>query len=79
MADPYRDRISKDYLMFAAGHFICLPGSPCERLHGHNYRVGLELEGKLADGGVVCDFGLLKWKRVLSDGRSLPTTASSFR
>ncbi len=52
--------MSKDYLVFAAGHFLSLPGSPCERLHGHNYRVAVEVEGPLSQEGLVCDFSVLK-------------------
>jgi 6-pyruvoyltetrahydropterin/6-carboxytetrahydropterin synthase len=60
LADHYRIRVSKDYLVFAAGHFLSLPGSPCERLHGHNYRAAVEVEGPLSKEGLVCDFSVLK-------------------
>ena len=56
----YRIRVAKDYLSFCAGHFISLEGSPCERLHGHNYRLAVEVEAELAAGGLVFDFAELK-------------------
>ena len=42
----YRLQVTKDQLGFAAAHFITMRGK-CERLHGHNYRVTVEVEGFL--------------------------------
>lgn len=55
----YRIEITKDYLGFAAAHFITFKGK-CERLHGHNYQVWFEVEGQLNDDGYVFDFIELK-------------------
>ncbi|MBA3945551.1 MAG: 6-pyruvoyl tetrahydropterin synthase family protein [Herpetosiphonaceae bacterium] len=55
----FRIEVTKDYLGFAAAHFITIKGK-CERLHGHNYQVWVELEGDLTDDGYVCDFVELK-------------------
>lgn len=55
----YRIEITKDYLDFAAAHFITFKGK-CERLHGHNYQMWVEVEGDLADDGYVFDFTELK-------------------
>jgi 6-pyruvoyltetrahydropterin/6-carboxytetrahydropterin synthase len=52
--------VAKDYLSFCAGHFISLESSPCQRLHGHNYRVAVEVEAALTKDGLLCDFALLK-------------------
>ncbi|MFO0849322.1 MAG: 6-carboxytetrahydropterin synthase [Gemmataceae bacterium] len=54
-------RITRDHLVFASGHFISYAGHQCERLHGHNYRASVEVEGPLdpADFYVV-DFVALK-------------------
>lgn len=58
--------VTKEDLVFAAAHFITLPGHRCEGLHGHNYRVGVVVEGSLdPEGWFVIDFTLLK--RVLRD------------
>ncbi len=56
MADAYHVRISKDYLVFCAGHFITYAGDVCERLHGHNYRVTAEAHGPLGPDHYVIDF-----------------------
>lgn len=55
----YRIEVHKDYLGFAAAHFITFKGK-CERLHGHNYQVWVEIEGELTDEGYVFDFSELK-------------------
>ncbi len=55
----YKVAVEKDYLVFAAGHFITYRGQ-CESLHGHNYRVRVELEGVLDENSYVFDFGTLK-------------------
>ncbi len=60
MAEHYRVRVSKDYLVFCAGHFISYEGDKCERLHGHNYRAAVEVEGDLDENHYVFDFIALK-------------------
>lgn len=61
MANPrYSVRVSKDYLVFCAGHFITYQGSLCERLHGHNYRVAVEIDDELDENRYVFDFIALK-------------------
>jgi 6-pyruvoyltetrahydropterin/6-carboxytetrahydropterin synthase len=59
-AERYTVRVSKDYLVFCAGHFITYDGEHCERLHGHNYRVAVELDGDLDTNHYVFDFIALK-------------------
>ena len=57
----YRVSVTKDYLVFASAHFITFSGHRCETLHGHNYRVGVTVEGALdAESWYVFDFGVLK-------------------
>jgi 6-pyruvoyl-tetrahydropterin synthase len=51
--------VSKDYLKFNAAHFIAYTGFR-EALHGHNYRVSVDLEGDLGFQGYVVDFGVVK-------------------
>ncbi len=55
----FRIEVTKEYLGFAAAHFITIKGK-CERLHGHNYQVWVELEGDLTNDGYVFDFVELK-------------------
>ncbi len=52
--------MSKDYLVFSAGHFITYAGDVCERLHGHNYRVAAEVHGPLDENQYVVDFIALR-------------------
>jgi 6-pyruvoyltetrahydropterin/6-carboxytetrahydropterin synthase len=57
----YRVSVSKDYLVFAAAHFITFRGHQCEPLHGHNYRVSVTVEGALdPECRFVLDFSVLK-------------------
>lgn len=56
----YTVRVTKDYLVFCSGHFISYEGDRCERLHGHNYRASVEVEGPLDDNHYVFDFIALK-------------------
>lgn len=57
----FRVSVEKDYLVFAAAHFITFAGHRCEPLHGHNYRVAVSLEGALdEESWYVVDFSELK-------------------
>jgi dihydroneopterin triphosphate aldolase (PTPS-III) / 6-pyruvoyltetrahydropterin synthase len=51
--------VAKENLKFSAAHFIAYPGFR-EPLHGHNYQIGVRVEGHLATTGYVLDFGLVK-------------------
>lgn len=52
----YRVRVTKDHLVFSAAHFITFNGNICERLHGHNWRVAVEVAGPLDENRYVFDF-----------------------
>jgi 6-pyruvoyltetrahydropterin/6-carboxytetrahydropterin synthase len=57
----FRVQVSKDYLVFASAHFITFRGHQCESLHGHNYRVGVAVEGTVdSECLFVLDFSVLK-------------------
>jgi 6-pyruvoyltetrahydropterin/6-carboxytetrahydropterin synthase len=58
--ERYKVRITKDHLVFCSGHFISYAGDKCERLHGHNYRAAVEIEGPLDENHYVFDFIALK-------------------
>jgi 6-pyruvoyltetrahydropterin/6-carboxytetrahydropterin synthase len=60
MSESYHVRVSKDYLVFSAAHFITFNGDVCERLHGHNYRVTAEVFGPLDENHYVVDFIALR-------------------
>jgi len=59
ISERYSVVVAKDYLKFAAAHFIAYPGFR-EPLHGHNYQVSVRVEAELGPDGYVLDFGLVK-------------------
>ena len=68
MTERFKVRVTKDHLVFCSGHFISYEGDKCERLHGHNYRTAVEIEGALDDNHYVFDFIALKQRtRVITD------------
>ena len=52
--------IEKDYLKFSAAHFLIFPDGTAERLHGHNYKVFVEVHTQLDDHGLVINFKEIK-------------------
>lgn len=52
--------IDKDYLKFSAAHFLIFPDGTAERLHGHNYKVYVELHTDLDGHGLVVNFQEIK-------------------
>jgi len=60
MPERFKVRVTKDHLVFCAGHFISYEGDKCEKLHGHNYRATVEIEGELDINRYVFDFVALK-------------------
>ncbi len=52
----FRVQVTKDHLVFSAAHFITFNGDICERLHGHNWRTSVEVEGPLDENHYVYDF-----------------------
>ena len=58
--ERYHVRIDKDDLVFSASHFITFDGDTCERLHGHNYRVAVDVHGPLDENHYVVDFVALR-------------------
>lgn len=60
MPERFKVRVTKDHLVFCSGHFISYEGDKCERLHGHNYRTTVEIEGDLDVNYYVFDFIAIK-------------------
>lgn len=50
----------KQDFKFSAAHFLVFPDGSAERLHGHNYRVTVEIEARLGPCGLVIDFRQIK-------------------
>ena len=68
MSERFKVRVTKDHLVFCSGHFISYEGDKCERLHGHNYRAAVEIEGALDENHYVFDFIALKHRtRAITD------------
>jgi 6-pyruvoyltetrahydropterin/6-carboxytetrahydropterin synthase len=59
-SERYHIRVTKDSFIFSAGHFITFNGNQGERLHGHNYRVAVEVAGPLDENHYVFDFIALR-------------------
>ncbi len=68
-SDKHRMRLEVEF-NFAAAHRLPRYDGPCFRMHGHNYRFLIALEGEVdPQSGMVTDFGLVKQavqERVLS-------------
>lgn len=61
MAGTFCVDVKKDYLTFSSAHFITFRGHKCECLHGHNYRLGVGVEGAVdSEALFVLDFAVLK-------------------
>lgn len=58
--ESWSARVTKDSLVFSAAHFITFNDTICERLHGHNWRVDVRLDGALDSNGYVFDFIALR-------------------
>lgn len=52
--------LEKEYFKFSAAHFLIFPDGSAERLHGHNYRVFVEIDAELTRFGLVIDFKTIK-------------------
>jgi 6-pyruvoyltetrahydropterin/6-carboxytetrahydropterin synthase len=52
--------IQKEAFKFSAAHFLIFPDGSAERLHGHNYRVFVEVDAALSRHGLVIDFKQVK-------------------
>jgi 6-pyruvoyltetrahydropterin/6-carboxytetrahydropterin synthase len=59
-AKRFSIRVTKDHLVFSAAHFITFAGNVCERLHGHNWRVAVSIDGPLDENRYVFDFIALR-------------------
>ncbi|MCA8974107.1 MAG: 6-carboxytetrahydropterin synthase [Planctomycetes bacterium] len=53
-------QVEKDYIKFSAAHFLIFPDGTAERLHGHNYKVFVELHTALDRHGLVVNFKEIK-------------------
>lgn len=57
----FRIVLAKEDFKFSAAHFTLFPGGRAELLHGHNYRVRVELSGsELEEEGLLVDLEAFK-------------------
>jgi 6-pyruvoyltetrahydropterin/6-carboxytetrahydropterin synthase len=52
--------LQKEYFKFSSAHFLIFPDGSAERLHGHNYRVRVQVGADLSPFGLVLDFKAVK-------------------
>lgn len=60
MSERFFVELGKEDHVFAAAHFITFNKNICERIHGHNYRVRVTVEGPLDENAYVVDFIALR-------------------
>jgi 6-pyruvoyltetrahydropterin/6-carboxytetrahydropterin synthase len=60
MTDRHQVQLRKAVHVFCAGHFITLADDLCEPVHGHNWTVGVDVEGSPDAHGMVVDFIALR-------------------
>jgi 6-pyruvoyltetrahydropterin/6-carboxytetrahydropterin synthase len=58
--DRHQVQLRKAVHVFCAGHFITLADDLCEPVHGHNWTVGVDVEGSPDRHGMVIDFIALR-------------------
>jgi len=57
--------IEKSYLHFSAAHFTVFSATNRERLHGHNWRIAVEITGEIGEDGLCFDYAI--YKKILKD------------
>lgn len=60
MKKSWSVRVYKEAFNFCSAHFLIFADGTREELHGHNYRVWVEVDGPLGDDDMVLDFMYLK-------------------
>jgi 6-pyruvoyltetrahydropterin/6-carboxytetrahydropterin synthase len=61
MPGRFAIRLAKEDFKFSSAHFTLFADAPAELLHGHNYRVEVELEGeRLDEAGLLLDISAVK-------------------
>jgi len=60
MSERFGVRLYKQSFNFASAHFLLFADGRRECLHGHNYQVRIEIEGRVGPGELVADFIKLK-------------------
>jgi len=53
-------QISKENLKFSAAHFTIFSATERENLHGHNFKIALDMHAGVGPGGLTFDYNILK-------------------
>lgn len=84
MSDRVTIRLAKENMKFSAGHFTIFSATERERVHGHNFRVEVDIEADMLGNGMCFDYGIYKARivalcRELNEWMILPTRSSHLR
>ncbi len=60
MARLFTLELAKEDMKFSAGHFTIFSATERERLHGHNFRVAVEISARMQANGMGFDYGIYK-------------------
>ena len=60
MNDTVTIRLAKQAMKFSAAHFTIFSASERERLHGHNFKVEVDIEAQMLGNGMCFDYGIYK-------------------
>ena len=84
MNDRVTIRLAKEAMKFSAGHFTIFSATERERVHGHNFRVEVDIEARMLGNGMCFDYGIYKDRivalcRELNEWTILPTRSPYLR
>lgn len=84
MNDVVTIRLAKENMKFSAAHFTIFSATERERLHGHNFRVEVDIEARMLGNGMCFDYGIYKDRvvalcRELNEWTILPTKSAHLR
>lgn len=60
MARLFTLELCKEDMKFSAGHFTVFSATERERLHGHNFRVAVEIDARMQANGMGFDYAIYK-------------------
>ena len=60
MAKQATIQIDKQAQHFSSAHFTIFSATSRERLHGHNFRIGVSITGDIDDNGLCFDYAIYK-------------------
>ena len=84
MNDVVTIRLAMENMKFSAAHFTIFSATERERLHGHNFRVEVDIDARMLGNGMCFDYGIYKDRvvalcRELNEWTILPTRSEHLR